>query len=429
MPSRAVPPAADGVNVCTMPLAVSLSAATTAVTPGSQAEVVLRIRNTGSVVDQYQIEVLGDAAAWAQAEPDTVSLFPGADAGVRIVFSPPIRAGGPVGEVPFGVRVTSKEDPGATTVEEGVLDVAPMLAVTAELQPRNSRGSRRAEHTLAIDNRGTRAATLTLAADDPNQGLAFAIDPPQVTAAPDTASFVKVKVRPIKPFRRGAPRTHQFTVAVSEGEMPLTVAEGMMVQEQTEPPWLRRALLFGLLALLLLVGLWFAVLKPTVRSAAQEAAKEAVTPSTIGSGDGGGGSDGGGGGGGGGEDGGGEDGAGEDGGGGADVETGGGTGAGGQTISGRLFLTAAGSTEYAVEAGKTLQLTDIVLQNPSGDTGRLEIRRDGTPLLVVELGNFRDLDYHFVAPIVFVGGQKLELVAECTSPTCTPGAYFAGFLS
>ncbi len=33
----------------------------------------------------------------------------------------------------------------------------------------------------------------------------------------------------------------------------------------------------------------------------------------------------------------------------------------------------------------TLQVTDIVLQNPTGDTGSLQIRRNGTPLLVVEL--------------------------------------------
>ncbi len=46
----------------------------------------------------------------------------------------------------------------------------------------------------------------------------------------------------------------------------------------------------------------------------------------------------------------------------------------------------------------------------------------------IGLGNFRDLDYHFVAPIVFTAGQKLVLAADCTSPGCTPGAYFAGFL-
>ena len=98
------------------------------------------------------------------------------------------------------------------------------------------------------------------------------------------------------------------------------------------------------------------------------------------------------------------------------------------TIDGRLFLTGAGVSTYEVPAGSTLQVTDIVLQNPGADTGSLQIRRNGTALLVVELANFRDLDYHFVAPIVFTAGQKLELAAECTAGACTPGAYFAGYL-
>ena len=100
-----------------------------------------------------------------------------------------------------------------------------------------------------------------------------------------------------------------------------------------------------------------------------------------------------------------------------------------EIIAGRLFLNGAGTTAFEVPSGSTLQVTDIVLQNPTGDTGSLQIRRDGTALLVVELGNFRDLDYHFVAPIVFTPGQKLELAAECTSGACTPGAYFAGYVT
>jgi hypothetical protein len=102
--------------------------------------------------------------------------------------------------------------------------------------------------------------------------------------------------------------------------------------------------------------------------------------------------------------------------------------AGGAPIDIRLFLTEKGATSYEVPAGATLQVTDIVLQNPSGDTGALQVRRNGTALLVQELANFRDLDFHFVAPIVFTAGQKLEISADCTSATCTPGAYFLGFL-
>ncbi|MBW3615360.1 MAG: hypothetical protein KY439_08650 [Actinobacteria bacterium] len=398
-----------------MGCSASLNPSNLAVIPGSQAEAELRVRNTGTVVDQLRVEILGDAAPWVTAVPPSVSLFPGAEATVRLFFRPEAVPGGPAGAVPFGVRVRSQEDPEGSVVEEGVLDVAAVLGVTAELIPRTSRGRRKAEHSLAISNTGTRPFRAKVAASDPDRHLAFAVEPTEVTAEPDTASFVKIKVRPTKPFRRGVPQTRMFNVTVEEAGQQVAAVQGMMMQEAIEPPWLRRAVLASLLALLALVGLWFGLLRPTVRSAAKEAAQEAVAPPTIGPG---GGDDAGGGGGGG-------PGSGS-GGGGGDVSV---AGAGpGTAIGGRLFLTDKGTTSFAVPSGSTLQLTDVVLQNPAGDTGPLHIRRDGTPLLVVELANFRDLDYHFVAPILFTAGQKLELFADCTSPGCTPGAYFAGFV-
>src|SRR5205085_1351849 len=57
----------------------SLSPASVTVEPGRSATCTLRVRNTGTVVDQLTLDVLGDAAAWATVSPPTLSLFPGAD--------------------------------------------------------------------------------------------------------------------------------------------------------------------------------------------------------------------------------------------------------------------------------------------------------------------------------------------------------------
>ncbi len=405
-----------------MGVSAALQQARVTVTPGAEASVEIRVRNTGTIVDVITVEVIGDAAPWATVVPDRVSLFPGTDQTVRVDFRPPMSADGPAGEVPFGVRVRSQEDPEGSMVEEGVLDVAPFLAVGAELTPRSSRGSKSAEHELAIDNRGTRAVQATVTASDPDGNLLFALDPPAVTIPPNSATFVKVRVRPVKSFRKGPPLTRMFEVLVAEGDQPLAVAAGMMVQEQTIPKWLRRAVLWTLLGLVLLAVLWLAIGKPVVESAAKEAAREELTPPTIAATSGGASKGAGKGAAAGGAP------AGTSSAGGTDVSSAAGAAGAATTIDGRLFLTAPGSTAYEVPAGSTLQVTDIVLQNPGGDTGSLQIRRNGTALLVVELGNFRDLDYHFVAPIVFTAGQKLELNAECTTPGCTPGAYFAGYL-
>jgi uncharacterized membrane protein len=56
----------------------SLGNARLAVEPGGTASVEITIRNSGSVVDQFTIDILGASSAWAAADPPTLSLFPGA---------------------------------------------------------------------------------------------------------------------------------------------------------------------------------------------------------------------------------------------------------------------------------------------------------------------------------------------------------------
>ncbi|MGH9005969.1 MAG: hypothetical protein ACRDYV_22820, partial [Acidimicrobiia bacterium] len=85
---------------------------------------------------------------------------------------------------------------------------------------------------------------------------------------------------------------------------------------------------------------------------------------------------------------------------------------------------------FVVEEGKVFSLTDIVLQNPAGDGGTLEFRRGDAVILRVNLANFRDLDYHFVSPLVFQENQELVMAVSCANTEglrCTPASSFTGF--
>jgi hypothetical protein len=97
-----------------------------------------------------------------------------------------------------------------------------------------------------------------------------------------------------------------------------------------------------------------------------------------------------------------------------------------------------------------------VLGNPKGDSGTLTLKRGDQVLFVEALDNFRDLDFHFIAPIVVAGGQSLAVDIDCqngarttagetggatteaaaaaatgatpaTAAPCTAAAYVAGF--
>jgi hypothetical protein len=87
-----------------------------------------------------------------------------------------------------------------------------------------------------------------------------------------------------------------------------------------------------------------------------------------------------------------------------------------------------------VGANQEFALTDLVLQNPSGDQGRIRVLINGVTILESALQNFRDLDFHFVAPYVVPAGQAISIQVDCDptqipNPTdpCSDAVSFSGF--
>ena len=70
-------------------------------------------------------------------------------------------------------------------------------------------------------------------------------------------------------------------------------------------------------------------------------------------------------------------------------------------------------------------VTDLYLQNPQGDEGRLELMVGDRVYLTWSLANFRDLDYHSVSPIEVAPGAAVALRTTCTragTPLAAGGA-------
>src|SRR3954452_24297183 len=238
------------------------------VEPGSEVSVFVQVRNTGEIVDQYTFEVLGEAAQWARLEPPELSLFPGAEGEIKVSFKPPREATTQSGEIPFGLKVVSKEDPQDSVVEEGMLEVGTYADLGAELLPRTSRGRLAGKHELAFDNRGNRRINAQLTAADPDNKLRFRFSPPALVSPPGTAVFAKVAVRPKRKFLWGRPKTYPFKVFIeSEGETPLAV-DGTIFQEQLIPKWSTAIVA----AAGILVLLWAFLLRPSIEDTATNAA-------------------------------------------------------------------------------------------------------------------------------------------------------------
>src|SRR6059058_4832489 len=186
-----------------MAATAALASKAVTVTPGGEAVTEVRVRNSGTVVDQFTIEVLGDASAWAIVEPAVVPLFPGAEAVARVKFKPPKSSSVLARAIPFAVRVKSREDARSSLVEEGVIEVGPFNETTAELIPRTAKGSSHARAQLALDNRGNVRINARLTAADPDRKLNFTITPPAITAEAGTVGFATIRVSPRQRFLTG----------------------------------------------------------------------------------------------------------------------------------------------------------------------------------------------------------------------------------
>jgi hypothetical protein len=410
------------------------------VEPDGEVTCQARVRNTGTIVDRFTIEVVGKAASWVEIEPPVLSLFPDEEGEVTLRFSPPRASHVSAGQVPFGVMVTSSEDR-RSTVAEAVLEVGAATEVFAELIPRTSRGRRTGRHQLAIDNRGNVPLDIEIASADRDGEMRVRVEPPKLRVEPGAAAFAKVTVKPETGFWRGPAQTKPFGLQVNYGQNEPYPVEGTMLQEAKLPKWLAPVAIAAVASVAALAVMWFGLLRPQIESAARtavakeaqgatqaaakandqaaaaakdagdaatkanEAAKEAegakktaekmdaksekvdeiINNPNV-----------------------------------QDVVKGEG-GLDGTPFDGRLVVEAAvgddGNDTLTVPANTILSLTDLVIENSQGDTGTLTLRRGDAILLSVGLENIRLYDLHYVSPIRVDAGQTLTMSVDCVAST------------
>ena len=201
-----------------MPAAVFLEPAHLEVEPGREVVATVTVRNTGQIVDEFRIDVVGAPSAWATVSPASISLFPGAGGAVQVRFAPPRSAAVEPRTEQYGIRVRSSVDPSFSYVEEGVVRVLPFAELAARLVPRASRASllgRRARHRLVLENTGNAPLPVEAAAADPDEQLRLAVTPRAVVVAPGGSAEMTVAGRAPGRVVSGPARTLPFVVAVA----------------------------------------------------------------------------------------------------------------------------------------------------------------------------------------------------------------------
>lgn len=251
------------------------------VDPGREASLTVRVRNRGTIVDRYDIVVVGPTAPWASVDQPSLRLFPDKEGEARVTFRPP-RAPNPAADTyPFGIFVKAASDPDASTVEEGRITVAPFVELVTEIVPQTSRGSRSGSHEVTIHNAGNSVADVSIKATDPDRLLSFTITPERTGLRPDGAATVRARVKPKDTFLMGPPKRVPFSVQVDEPtagsyQLPATLEQQAMIPGWVKP--LAGLAIAGLAAIVFLPPLLQGILPAPSGTAAAVASIISPTP-------------------------------------------------------------------------------------------------------------------------------------------------------
>lgn len=385
------------------------------VAPGTITVLQLTLVNLADTTDSFVITPSGLSAAWTTITPSTVTLFGGTQQDIEVRVAPPLLPSTGAGPTSLSVRIVPQSDPDEVRTVDTVLEVAPVVDRRIEVLQPAQRGRYGAMFEMMFENRGNAHAACRMYLVDPTGRLEADFDPPTAGAEPGVSTLVRARVRATGMQWERRPRTIGFRIDATETGCPTTTATATFVQTPVFPERLLGRLVGIAAALALLTVAWVAVVRPAVRDVARDAVRGSQSTATTVAGQQP-----------------------------ANPDESTPTVAVPATDEGTIVNIAlpvnaavgtATSGDYKVPAGRTLHITDIVVQNPNGDQGVLLVQRDNETLYTFRLDNFLgDTTVPLVTPIELRSGQKLVVTVTCggvgdpTITTCAENVFASGRL-
>lgn len=386
-----------------MTVSASFQPSTISSTPGNAAALTLRLHNDGDAKEVVKLKPLGELAGHTVLQSETIYLDSGETFEVPVIVD--VAATLISGAHISGIDVASGN--GSRITAEATITVEQTVAYEVNLLPPRSSSGGSGKHQVVVDNRGNTPMTVEVAAQAGDDAVDIELAAPLVNIDPGKTAKIEMKLHPRDRFWNGQPQEHPFTVQVAGSDHQVHELEGIYEQGPRMRPWFAPALAGLLGALLLGTIAWFALLRPAVESIADERAalaleeQQAAFDQTI-----------------------------------AELEEAAelpfGTPAD-LRFNAEASPGSSANESFTVASDRVVSVTDVVFQNPGGAVGRITLLRSGEVLLESELANFRDLDFHFVAPIQFEGSDTVEIRLDCEIPgpgeaACAVGASIIGYV-
>ncbi|MFM2079075.1 MAG: hypothetical protein RJA49_2965 [Actinomycetota bacterium] len=388
------------------------------VAPGTTAVLQLTIVNLADTTDSFTLTPIGMPSGWTTLHPANVTLFGGTQQVVEVQVAPPVLPSTIAGPTSLSVRVVSNRDPDADTSAETTLIIGESFDRRLNVLTPALRGRRSATYDMMLENRGNTLASCRMHLVDASGRLEADFDPPAAGVEPGASTLVRMKVRATHAQWQRHPRTIPFRVEADQPGSPTAGAPATFVQAPVVPEHLVGRLVAVAATIALLAVAWFGLVKPAIDDAAQQAVDDLTSsvssdvPTTVQPGTG------------------------------STTVTTVATvdnGLGGTITNVALPVSApqgqTNANQYQVPAGKTLQVTDILVQNPQGDQGTLVISKNANALVTYNLTTtLSDTGLPLVTPLEFQSGEQLVVTVTCdgvgdlTGNACNPNVLISGVL-
>ena len=389
------------------------------VVPGTSAVFQLTIVNLGETTETFSLAPVGLAAGWTTIRPGSVTLFGGSQEVVDIEVQPPLLPSTTAGPTALTVRIVPQSDPDDVGSSETTLQVGPTFTRRLHMLQPALRARRTAVYEMMLENQGNTQASCRLHLLDPTGRVDGDFDPPAAGVEPGASSLIRLKVHANRLLWDSRSRTVQFTIDADQPGCPTASAPVTFVQASMIPDRLFGRFLAVAATAFALALVWFGMIKPAIRSAADDSVAEQlsgaisstslvsiplapndpVSVTTVAAAPQ------------------------------APVDEG--------TLFSKLLAPAAPAGQIAavtvdVPAGTTFQLTDFALQNPDKDAGLAVLMNGTTEIYKLSLGDvIGDKRVSWVSPIEVPGGTSLVFQVNCSgandiSGNCTTSMLVSG---
>ncbi len=393
------------------------------VVPGTSAVFQLTIVNLGDTTESFSLAPVGLAAGWTTIRPGSVTLFGGSQEVVDVEVHPPLLPSTTAGPTALTVRIVPQSDPDDVGSSETTLQVGPTFTRRLHMLQPALRARRTAVYEMMLENQGNTQASCRLHLLDPTGRVDGDFDPPAVGVEPGASSLVRLKLHANRLQWQRRSRTVQFSIDADQPGCPTASAPVTFVQASMIPERLFGRLLAALATAAVLGLVWAALVKPAIRSAADDAvakqlpaamsstsvvvtvAPVVVSPNnsvpvtTVAAGPG------------------------------PVVSEG--------TLYSKLLAPAAPAAQTKsvtvdVPAGSTFELTDFFVQNPDRDTGVARLLNGTNVIYTLSLADVLGVQRQsLVSPIEVIGGTSLVFEVNCSgandaSGNCTTSMLVSG---